>query len=554
MRSRALRRLFAVSVSVLGSSAIALVAGGSAGASPPDQVGASIGGPAFTTVLQTKLTGASEVDANGTPDQGAPLPAGGIASLVIEQPSGALGHPETGTDICVRIIVSGIDTPTGAHIHKAAASANGAVVVTLPTPTDGTSQACVGTAAALMEDIIANPTSYYVNVHTAAYPNGAVRGQLASGTFPSPMTASLSGANEIGPAARFQGDPDGVGQASVLVDASGYVCAAVTVSGVEGINAGHIHSGAFTANGPVVVPFTTVPVSGAATTCENVTTTLASQIITTPSDYYVNLHSGSFPNGAVRGQLTYGNTSQHAMGHVGGVYRFGDAASLATTTELSAVGNAVTPSGKGQWLVTATGEMAAFGDAVLYGAPSGLPLNKPIVGIAAVPTGQGYWDVASDGGVFSYGDAQFYGSTGSITLNKPIVGMASTPTGRGYWLVASDGGVFAYGDAQFYGSTGSLTVVSPVVAMAVTPTGQGYYLVAGDGGVFAFGDARFAGSPAGMLPTGDPAIGLSVLPVGNGYRVLSASGVENAYGDAPALGSVPRAALPLSSPIGSYTK
>ena len=31
----------------------------------------------------------------------------------------------------------------------------------------------------LLKDIIRNPENYYVNVHTAAFPNCAVRGQLA---------------------------------------------------------------------------------------------------------------------------------------------------------------------------------------------------------------------------------------------------------------------------------------------------------------------------------------------------------------------------------------
>jgi hypothetical protein len=44
--------------------------------------------------------------------------------------------------------------------------------------------------------------------------------------------------------------------------------------------------------------------------------------------------------------------------------------------------------------------------------------------MAVTPDGRGYWLVASDGGIFSFGDAPYLGSTGGQTLNEPIVGMA----------------------------------------------------------------------------------------------------------------------------------
>jgi len=40
---------------------------------------------------------------------------------------------------------------------------------------------CTTTSAANARAIAARPGSFYVNVHNARYPNGAVRGQLRSG-------------------------------------------------------------------------------------------------------------------------------------------------------------------------------------------------------------------------------------------------------------------------------------------------------------------------------------------------------------------------------------
>jgi hypothetical protein len=88
--------------------------------------------------------------------------------------------------------------------------------------------------------------------------------------------------------------------------------------------------------------------------------------------------------------------------------------------------------------------------------------------MAVTPDGKGYWLVASDGGVFAFGDATFNGSMGGTPLNAPVVGMAATPDGRGYWLAAADGGVFSFGSAPFEGSMGAMSMNAPVVGMATS--------------------------------------------------------------------------------------
>ena len=84
--------------------------------------------------------------------------------------------------LCYELSVSGIAPPaTGAHIHEAPPGEAGDVVVTLQPPTtDGFSSGCVEVGRALAKDILKNPSDYYVNVHNAEYPAGALRGQLGS--------------------------------------------------------------------------------------------------------------------------------------------------------------------------------------------------------------------------------------------------------------------------------------------------------------------------------------------------------------------------------------
>jgi hypothetical protein len=115
--------------------------------------------------LSATLTGAAEKPGPGDPD------GMGRADLRVN-----LGQGE----VCYDITVGKIANATMAHIHKAPADAAGPVVVTLGTPeADGKSDGCVKADPAALKDILQNPAAYYVNVHNADFPAGAVRGQLS---------------------------------------------------------------------------------------------------------------------------------------------------------------------------------------------------------------------------------------------------------------------------------------------------------------------------------------------------------------------------------------
>jgi hypothetical protein len=93
----------------------------------------------------------------------------GFAKVSIDMESG---------ELCYRLSVAGTDAPVAAHIHEGAAGTNGPVVVPFDAPVDGLGKGCVDVDNALLHAIVANPGGYYVNIHTAAYPAGVVRGQL----------------------------------------------------------------------------------------------------------------------------------------------------------------------------------------------------------------------------------------------------------------------------------------------------------------------------------------------------------------------------------------
>ncbi len=126
---------------------------------------------AVQAALVADLTGEAEVDAEGNPDQG-DLDGEGVAFVFVDSEAG---------ELCYLIEVSGIAAATAAHIHEGAAGVVGDVVVPLAAPNaEGFVEDCItGLDAALLEAIAANPAGYYVNVHNAEFPDGALRGQLA---------------------------------------------------------------------------------------------------------------------------------------------------------------------------------------------------------------------------------------------------------------------------------------------------------------------------------------------------------------------------------------
>jgi hypothetical protein len=118
--------------------------------------------------LSAGLSGVNEVDAQGATGKGAPDGAGTFAGRL----TAATGR------LCYVLTSSGIGTPTMAHIHSGAAGANGPVFVPFPDLTTG--RHCITIDAAKAAAIAARPDDYYVNIHNADFPGGAVRGQIAA--------------------------------------------------------------------------------------------------------------------------------------------------------------------------------------------------------------------------------------------------------------------------------------------------------------------------------------------------------------------------------------
>jgi hypothetical protein len=103
--------------------------------------------------------------------EGQPGPEGasGTARITLNKQAGTA---------CWAFIYSGIDTPLTALVHKGAAGEDGPAVIALGDKFD--SKGCEIVPVATLYEVSANPSAYYVNIHTKNYLNGAIRGQLRS--------------------------------------------------------------------------------------------------------------------------------------------------------------------------------------------------------------------------------------------------------------------------------------------------------------------------------------------------------------------------------------
>ncbi|PZR64665.1 MAG: hypothetical protein DLM71_02180 [Chloroflexi bacterium] len=135
----------------------------------------ALSGAVIAALALPALAAAAQMSFAASLSGSAETPAGapngsGSATVKLDPASG---------QVCFTINVSNIGAATGSHIHQAAAGAAGPIVVPLTKAFTGSASGCVTGDKAKVAAIAANPAGFYVNVHTAAFPGGAVRGQLA---------------------------------------------------------------------------------------------------------------------------------------------------------------------------------------------------------------------------------------------------------------------------------------------------------------------------------------------------------------------------------------
>ena len=104
--------------------------------------------------------------------------------------------------------------------------------------------------------------------------------------------------------------PNTVGSGSFVARSNigqGRICWSLTVTGLSDVTVAHIHY----LNGPlatqIAVPLALpTPFTGSATGCATALRALVKQILVHPENFYVNVHTTTYPGGAISGTLAKG--------------------------------------------------------------------------------------------------------------------------------------------------------------------------------------------------------------------------------------------------------
>ncbi|MBF0477817.1 MAG: CHRD domain-containing protein [Deltaproteobacteria bacterium] len=200
----------------------------------------------------------------------------------------------TGT-ISGTVIIATLPNVTAAHIHTGAVGVSGPVII--PLIGDGDIRVVPQNAFLTVEQLKSFLLSgLYVNVHTTGFPNGAIRGQLEPALVERSVTP-LRGADSV-PPTNSSGSALGVLNVDFKTRA---ISGRLTITGLTNVTGAGIHEGAVGANGPSIIPLLgdgqtmTVP-TGAMLTDSQFNNFMTGGL-------YLNVYTGEFPGGEIRGQL-----------------------------------------------------------------------------------------------------------------------------------------------------------------------------------------------------------------------------------------------------------
>lgn len=244
---------------------------------------------------QLVLPGESVYTARLSPEQENPpatATSSGVAQFMVDPTANRVRYVVRTTGLMMPATLS--------HIHTAVAGVNGAVLIDLATAGVALTDDFTGSRpvpAGTVSDLEAG--RWYVNVHSAAFPAGEIRGQILR-PGERMYYARLTGAEEVPPS-----NSTATGSVQVIVSANRNSLAYEgAVTGVTP-TAAHLHAGAVGANGEVVQALTLAGMNLRGNATLMATGDAGVPLLTglAAGTIYANVHSTMFPNGEIRGQL-----------------------------------------------------------------------------------------------------------------------------------------------------------------------------------------------------------------------------------------------------------
>lgn len=184
-----------------------------------------------------------------------------------------------------------VSGPTLAHIHLGAPCVEGAPQFTFTSPASPISQTWTLTPADLADLIAGN---LYINIHSAAFPSGEIRGQIVQAPIKFAFTLDEAKANAGAGTGSFA---NGVG--IVTLNAASTQLSSTVTHDVVSPTAAHIHLGVPAVEGPTQFTFPSAasPMSGT----WNLDTLNLRDLF--QGELYINVHTSANPGGEIRGQI-----------------------------------------------------------------------------------------------------------------------------------------------------------------------------------------------------------------------------------------------------------
>ena len=203
------------------------------------------------------------------------------------------------------VVLDGLSGPLqAAHLHNAPVNIAGPVVIDIADGINGNRISGWITTATQADVIEMLEGNLYLNVHTAANPNGEIRGQVYR-YMREGYSVSLDGGQQVPSNASAS-----TGAGIVSVDRGQSNAHIMFVVNAAMVQAAHFHIGEPGANGPVLFDMSDLLVNnGVFTYWKNTDATpfiTANSIQFRNDSLYLNVHTQTFPNGEIRGQVRRG--------------------------------------------------------------------------------------------------------------------------------------------------------------------------------------------------------------------------------------------------------